>query len=149
MNTNTHTAAARTALLAEVLQPRQSDFSMRCVHPADYAVGSPQDRLVSRAAAQVRRIYVAGKRNVRYDEHAPELFFDECADTHRTAQEVEQCAADDQEAAIALAVFERAGWFRGLLQPTTLASQVEIQLLAMNTARQARLLFAQQQTLAI
>jgi len=141
----THT---QTHTVAEVLLPRPCNITMRCVQPAEYAVGSPQDRLVRLAADKMRAIYVNGARSVRYDEQAPELFFDQCADTFQAAQEVEQCAADDQEASIALAVFERAGWFRDLLRPTTLRAQVEIQLLAIGTARQARLLFAQQQALA-
>jgi hypothetical protein len=135
------------ATLEEVLQPRPFTGTLRCVQPAQYSPGSPQERLVSSAARTVRDIYLDGTRNLAYDAERSEAFWSECAETMQAALEVEQVAADDHEAAIALSVFERAGFFSDRLRPTTLRAQVEMQIAALDAARQARWMFARQSQL--
>ncbi len=136
-----------TATVEEVLQPRPAGAPMRCVQPAQYTPGSPQERLVSAAARTVRDIYLDGIRNVPFDAAQPDAFWSECAETYCAALEVEQVAADDHEASIALSVFERAGFLSDRLRPTTLRAQVEMQIAALDAARQARWMFARQSQL--
>lgn len=139
----THTTKPQ-ATLEQVLQPRPPVLGIRCVQPANYEPGSAQERFVSSAAQTVRSLYLDGARNLGYDPERPDIFWSECADTFCTVLEVEQAAADDHEASVALAVFERAGFFSDRLRPTTLRAQVEMQIAALDAARQARWLFAQQ-----
>lgn len=135
------------ALLEKVLQPRPVGAVPRCVKPAQFERGSLQDELVERAAAAVRRIYSAGQRRVSYDERRPEPFFDACFDTYSVVLEVEDAVEDDTTASIAVAIFERAGWARDLLRPTTLEAQVRMQVEAVQAARQAKQFFARQAAL--
>lgn len=132
------------ATLEEVLQPRPAGEPVRCVKAAEYERGTPQERLVASAAKTVRSIYVDGSRRMGYDPEYSDIFWSECAETMRTVLEVEQVASDDHEASVAMAVFERAGFFSDRLRPTTLRAQVEMQIAALDAARQARWLFAQQ-----
>lgn len=135
------------ALLENVLQPRPVGAVPRCVKPAQFERGSLQDELVERAAAAVRSIYSAGQRRVSYDEQRPEHFFDACVDTFSVALEVEEAIEDGTTASIAAAIFERAGWTRDMLRPTTLEAQVRMQVEAVQAARQARQFFARQAAL--
>ena len=144
MNTTTRQVIAT---FEEVLQPRPAGAPMRCVKPASYTPGSVQERLVSAAARTVRDIYLDGIRNVPFDAAQPDAFWSECAETYCSALEVEQIAADDHEASIALSVFERAGFYSDRLRPTTLRAQVEMQIAALDAARQARWMFARQSQL--
>lgn len=143
---NTATRQA-IATIEEVLQPRPAGAPLRCVKPASYTPGSVQERLVSAAAQTVRNIYLDGIRNVPFDAERADVFWSECAETYCAALEVEQIAADDHEASIALSVFERAGFLSDRLRPTTLRAQVEMQIAALDAARQARWMFARQSQL--
>jgi hypothetical protein len=141
MNTNTTT----NQLLAEVLRPTPA-ATLRHVKPAVFKPNTPEAGFIEKAAARVRDVYLAGARAAaaqfgRFDPDA-------CFDTWMTVAELDQAIADEKTAAIAKAVFQRAG-FDDRLQPTTLRAQVEMQLIAVETAQHARQLFGQQLNLAM
>lgn len=138
--TNSHT-------LAQVLQPRPCNLELRCVQPMAFEPGSLQEKVVTSAALKVRDLYANNQLRVAYDERCPEPFFDACYDTYSVALEVEQVVADDTTAAIAWSIFERAGWGRDRLKPTTLAGQVRMQVEAIEAAVKARQFFAKQAAL--
>lgn len=135
-----------TELLTNVIKPRPAP-AVRFVQSARFERESLQEQLVERAAKQVRQIYLQGIRRMKYDEKQPEPYFEACADTFITALEVERVMPDDTTAAIASAIFERAGWGQGNLRPTTLEAQVQMQMVAIEAAEQARQFFAKQTAL--
>lgn len=145
MNFNPATAPA--ALMLEVLRPTPAK-AIRSVKPVQPEPGSFVERIVNHAARKVRDAYLAGRRAVNYDSDRPEYFFDACFDTWMTAAELSEAIPDDTELALAEAVFERAGW-SDRLRPTTLRAQVEMQVIATEAARKARVFMMRQQSLAL
>ena len=131
MNTATYSATLPTVIRAG------EPFTVRNVKPLRPASGSVLERVVEQAARKVRDIYVAGRRFVSNDPDQPEFFQDLCFETWMVSGELERSVEDDTELAIAAAIFERAGW-HDTLRPTTLRAQVEMQIVAVETARRAR-----------
>lgn len=133
-----------TALLADVLRA-QPPIAMRLVKPARLPSDSLADRIIETAAAQVRSIYARGKRSAA----ATENFFDACADTYRAFDELTDAIPDDRLLGLVNSVFERAGFIRENLHPTTLRAQVDMQVAAVAAARNAQRFLAQQAALEL
>lgn len=133
-----------TALLAEVLRAHPP-MTMRIVKPAQLPSGSLADRIIETAAAQVRSIYARGKRSATSTEN----WFDACADTFFAYHELTDAVADDRLLSLANAIFERAGFIRENLHPTTLRAQVDMQVAALEAARNAERFLAQQASFAL
>lgn len=141
MNAHHHT-------LAEVIGPlATAPVDYRHIKPAAIPEEGPAARLVQQAAERVRWLYNVGRRAVPYDDKRPEVFFDACADTYTVRLEVQE-VLPDTEAAIAAAVFERAG-FTSDLRPTTLPAQVEMQNTVIDAVRRIKPFFAKQAALAL
>jgi hypothetical protein len=136
---NTH-----TQLLAEVLRA-QPPVNMRLVKPARLPVGSVADRIIDTAAAQVRTLYVHGKRAAA----STEAWFDACFDTYFAYHELSDAIPDDRLLSLANAVFDRAGIMRENVHPTTLRAQVDMQITALEAARNAERFLAQQASFAL
>lgn len=131
-------------LIKEVLRPRPGDAVFRMVRPASVEAGTFQAQLVDDAAAAVRQLYYRGQRRVGYDANRPEGNFDACVDTFITTVDVEQNVTDERTAALAMAIFERAGFFRELLRPTTPAARDAIKSAVVQAAERVRWLSAEQ-----
>lgn len=140
----------RHALMVDVLRPTTDYIASRPMPAAATpAKDTIVDRFINKGARLVRDSYVAGKRVVNYDSCRPEYFFDACFDTWATYGELtESIDDDDAELSVIRAIFERAG-FGDRLRPTTLRAQVEMQTVAIETARKAKVFLATQQSLAL
>lgn len=134
------------AILEEVLQAHRLEAAPVRVLPKIRASTPEQQALLDKAGAAIRDIYREGTRRVPYDIEQPEPFYDARVSTWLTAYELEDCIADDATAAIAWEIFKAAGWNQDL-QPTTLRSQVEMQLKALEYAQTLKPLFAKQAAL--
>lgn len=132
------------ATLVEVLRP-QPLTTERLPQPAVVAAGSVPDRILDAAAAALRAIYLAGKRKT----NAVENYWDACADTDRAFHELAEAIPDEHTLGLAFAAFERAGFTRSNLYPTHLDIQVDMQLVAVDAARNARNFLAKQQSFAL
>lgn len=128
-----------TALLAEVLRA-QPPAQLRLVKPARLPVGSLADRIIDTAAAQVRGLYVRGKRAAA----STELWTDACFDTYFAYHELSDAIPDDRLLSLANAIFDRAGIIRENLHSTTLRAQVDMQVAAVEAARNAQKFMTQQ-----
>jgi hypothetical protein len=134
--------------LAEVLQPREYTGPVyRNIKPAVCQPGSFQDSILTRAAGSVRELYRTGMRHVPYNKENPEAFFTACGDTWALSLNVTQDILDEAEAAIALAILDRAGWRGNSLKPTTLQAQAAIKACVIKAAHDLRFQFSQQQEL--
>lgn len=137
-----------THTVHEVLAPtlaRCNTSNFRHIKPLPVEPGSDAEQLLTKAAGQIRFLMNVGRRSVPYEPSQPEVFFDACADTYSVRHDLEE-VLDEKSAAIAAAIFERAGWSENL-RPTTLAAQVEMQKTVVETIRAHWPLFAKQASL--
>lgn len=132
------------ATLVEVLRPQPLTID-RLPQPAVVPAGSVPDRILDTAATTLRAIYLAGKRRTDGTEN----FWDACADTDRAFHELADAIQDEHTLGLAFAAFERAGFTRSNLHPTSLTAQVSMQFVAVDAARNARNFLAKQQSFAL
>lgn len=140
-------APARAELVFDVLRPSAPEAPVRRVAPQPIEKGSFQEQLIEQAATALRTIRIEGRTRVPYDPDNPEPFWEACAETAKTALDVEATLEDPQDAAIAAAIFKGAGFFDGGIKLLTVRAQVEAQMFVIERTRQVRFLFAKQQRL--
>lgn len=133
------------SVLNEVLRPVPLQ-PVRQVRPIEVPEGTVAEQVIERAAKRLRAQMLAGRARVEFDSKDPSDYMTACADTWLVMTDLE-AVLSDEEAAVANAIFERAGWFNTDLKPTTRRAQVEMQVAVRNAARSARNFFAQQQAL--
>lgn len=132
------------ALMRDVLGRFGISTGSRQLKRIVYDHDSIQDHVIEKAAAAVKAIRNGGRAVAGYDPENPDPFWDACADTTRTALEVEDSLADEVEAAIASEIFRAAEFYSGRITVLTDAAKVQIQILVMSIVRQVKFMFAVQ-----
>lgn len=135
--------------LADILPKPTANIELRSVKRIKFN-DDAQRAIVEQAAHDVRTKYTRGvaakSAEARY---SGEAWHDACFDTVSTVFELDDCVADDTELSIAYAIFDKAGLLSTDLKPTSLRSQVEMQITAVEYARRCKSLFMKQEALAL
>ena len=131
------------ATLADVLQPRGRCYKPRTVRAL--AITATTAEVVQAAGAKLHALYLDGVTRAHYNSSEPEIFWSQLASTALVEINAIDAIEDEQTAAIAVAIFKAAGWYTTGLRPTLAPAQAAISAYVIETARNFRKLFAQEQ----
>lgn len=135
--------------LADILPKPTAHVELRSVKRIKFN-DDAQRAIVEQAASDVRTKYTKGVAAKSAETRfSGESWHDACFDTVSTVFELDDCVADDTELSIAYAIFDKAGLLSTDLKPTSLRSQVEMQITAVEYARRCKSLFMKQEALAL
>ena len=138
----------QTASFGDLLRSRVEVERPTNVTPARFDPATARAQLIEELGQKIRRMRNEGRVVVGYDPDCPEPFFDACAEPTIVAYEVEEFFRDSpKEAALAKAIFKAGGFHEFGLRPASVRALVEIQILVIETIRQGKFLFAEQQPL--